>query len=191
MHKVNGARSAGLHSFLAWSPLRKFNDHGSNPASWFSLRWRPPTPDSPPDPLASIASWSHHTGDSVADGGRGWLEILGRDRLPMLHHPNERIEEIAGVMGSRTGLRMELNAEDRPGFVSKSSNGAVIQVPMGHLAAGSRQRGLIDAETMVLARDLNPPREFIANRLVGARHRKHHVKHFHMRATKDLFAYQC
>ena len=70
-------------------------------------------------------------------------------------------------MGTRAGLRMELNTEDRSGFVSESSNGAIIQVPMGHLPPGRCQGNLIDAKTVILACDLDPPREFITNRLVG------------------------
>ena len=77
----------------------------------------------------------------------------------------ERLEDPAGIVGSRSGFRVKLGAFDVTSLVINALDGVVVGVakPNSHVA---RQRGLVHRETMVLAGDKNFARQLVSHGMV-------------------------
>ena len=71
-------------------------------------------------------------------------------------------------MRPRRCLGVILHAENRLFTVPEPRHGPIIEVDVGHFGARGDQTVAVNAETMVLARDLDPASQQVPNRLIGA-----------------------
>lgn len=112
------------------------------------------------------SNWSDGPG-SASSAGLGHGEIGGIRGTALGHRSNEKIEQIARVVRPWRGFRVVLDAENRLFEVSEPSHGSVIEVSVRDFGTNREQAVLINTESMILAGDLHPIGQEVANRLIG------------------------
>src|SRR5262249_3636245 len=87
--------------------------------------------------------------------------------LPLPHHPDEALEQVAAVARSGRGLRVVLHREHRPVLERDAAGRAVVQRDMG-LDRVRRQGRAVDREAVVHRGDLDLAGGEVFHRMVGA-----------------------
>ena len=85
-----------------------------------------------------------------------------------LHHGDEIVEEVAGVVRSGRGLGMILHAEERQRAVAHAFVGVIVQIDVRDFDVARRERFGIHAEAVVLRRDFDFLRAQIFHRMIRA-----------------------
>src|ERR1039458_5930094 len=84
-----------------------------------------------------------------------------RSSRAFFHECHEIVEEVAGVVGTRRGLGMILDAEERKRAVAHAFVRVIVQIDVRDLDIALRERIRIDAEAMILGGDFDFLREEI------------------------------
>src|ERR1700722_20643351 len=109
-----------------------------------------------PEPMMSIFLMSVRV-------GIGWRARLSRG---LLHHGDESVEKVAGVVRARRCFWMILHAEKRERAVAHAFVGVVVQIDVRDFDIARRERVGIDAEAVVLGGDFDLLRAQIFHRMV-------------------------
>src|SRR5829696_8240007 len=103
---------------------------------------------------------------------------LRRGKVPPLicsrDTPDELIEKVAGVAWSGTGFWVVLNATSVKLFASQALYRTIVEITVGQLDA-FRHGLFADGEAVILARNLDPSRMEVADRVVCAMMPKRHL----------------
>ena len=92
---------------------------------------------------------------------------MARVLAALLHHLNEGLEQVVGVVGSGARFRVVLHAVELLIRVCEARHGVVVEVYVGDPAALG-QAVPLNREAMVLAGDLHLARVLVAHRVVAA-----------------------
>src|SRR5439155_3249983 len=84
-----------------------------------------------------------------------------------VNHAGKSMKQVERIVGSRGCFGVKLDAERLLRRSSQTLAGLVVQVDVGRLDSG-RKRGEVDAEAVVLRRDLHAPRRDVLDRLIRA-----------------------
>src|SRR5579872_1389910 len=88
--------------------------------------------------------------------------------FPLLHHLGEVFEQIMRVVGTGTGFRVILHAEERQVLVPQAFQCVVVQIHVREFDFARGQRIRIDGEVVVVRRDLDFAAVQLLHRMIAA-----------------------
>jgi hypothetical protein len=88
--------------------------------------------------------------------------------MVLLHHFDESIKKVRGIMGAWGGLRMVLDREKWGLLVNESLQGIVIEIYVAEFNVRIFQGFHVHTEPMVLGSNLNLTRCQVLDRLIGS-----------------------
>jgi hypothetical protein len=98
--------------------------------------------------------------------------------MVFLHHIDESIEKVGGIMGAWGGLRMVLDREKWGLLMNESFQGIVIEIYVAELNVRVFQRFHVHTEPVVLGSNLDLARCQVLDRLIGSAVPKFEFKGF-------------